>query len=167
MPPLSEFQPYDALQQLTYAVVVFVLAPVMLVTGAAMSPAIAASFPWYIRLLGGRQVARSIHFLGMLAFTVFVVFHVFFVLVVHPRENLTNITLGGQPERLGLALAIAVAAVVVVVALNAWATWFSCATAGPSRSPSTPSRRRSASSRCTTWHPASITRSPTSRPTTG
>ena len=125
IPPLSEFQPYDALQQLTYAVVVFVLAPVMLVTGAAMSPAIAASFPWYIRLLGGRQVARSIHFLGMLAFTVFVVFHVFFVLVVHPRENLTNITLGGQPERLGLAVAIAVAAVVVVVALNAWATWFS------------------------------------------
>jgi thiosulfate reductase cytochrome b subunit len=105
VPPLSEFQPYDALQQLTYAVVVFVLAPVMLVTGAAMSPAIAASFPWYIKLLGGRQVARSIHFLGMLAFTVFVVFHVFFVLVVHPRENLTNITLGGQPERLGLALA--------------------------------------------------------------
>ena len=106
VPPLSEFQPYDALQQLTYAFVVFVLAPVMLVTGAAMSPAIAASFPWYIRLLGGRQVARSIHFLGMLAFTIFVVFHVLFVLVVHPRENLTNITLGGQPERLGLALAI-------------------------------------------------------------
>jgi len=50
---------------------------------------------------------------------------VFFVLVVHPRENLTNITLGGQPERLGLALAIAAAAVVLVVALNAWATWFS------------------------------------------
>jgi hypothetical protein len=105
--------------------VVFVLAPVMLLTGAAMSPAIAASFPWYIKLLGGRQVARSIHFLGMLAFTVFFVFHVILVLVVHPRENLTNITLGGQPQRLGLALAIAVPALVLVVALNVWATWFS------------------------------------------
>jgi sulfoxide reductase catalytic subunit YedY len=56
---------------------------------------------------------------------VFVVFHVVLVLVVHPRENLTNITLGGQPERLGLAIAISVAAVALVVALNAWATWFS------------------------------------------
>ena len=55
-PPLSDFQPYDALQQLTYAFVVFVLAPVMLVTGAAMSPAIAASFPWYAR--AGRRAER-------------------------------------------------------------------------------------------------------------
>ena len=139
----------------------------MLVTGAAMSLAIAASFPWYIRLLGGRQVAASIHSPGMLAFTVFVVFHVFFVPMVHPRENLTNITLGGQPERLGLAVAIAVAAVVVVVALNAWATWLSLRNRRAVQVASTPSRRRSASSRCTTWHPASTTRSPTSRPNTG
>jgi thiosulfate reductase cytochrome b subunit len=44
-PPLSDFQPYDALQQLAYAFVVFIVAPLMIATGAAMSPAIAATAP--------------------------------------------------------------------------------------------------------------------------
>jgi sulfoxide reductase catalytic subunit YedY len=125
VPPLAAFQPYDALQQLTYAFVVFILAPFMLITGAAMSPAIAASAPWYIKMLGGRQAARSMHFLGMLAFSLFIVMHVTLVLLVHTRENVTNIVLGGSPGRLALAAAIAVLAVLLVVAFNAWASWYS------------------------------------------
>ncbi|WP_371865719.1 cytochrome b/b6 domain-containing protein [Dictyobacter kobayashii] len=52
IPPASEFHPYDPLQQLAYAGVVFLLAPFMLLTGATMSPAVAARFPWYIKIFG-------------------------------------------------------------------------------------------------------------------
>jgi methionine sulfoxide reductase catalytic subunit len=47
----------------------------MIATGAAMSPAIDARFPWYPRIFRGRQVARSLHFLGMIAFVLFVIVH--------------------------------------------------------------------------------------------
>jgi len=54
---------YNGLQQLSYFGVVFLLAPFMLPTGTAMSPAIAAQFPRYIALFDGRQWVRNLHFL--------------------------------------------------------------------------------------------------------
>jgi len=63
--------PYNALQQLAYFGVIFILSPLQIATGLAMSPAVAGRFPWYTRLFGGRQAARSIHFLGLVAFLVF------------------------------------------------------------------------------------------------
>ncbi|HET8846597.1 MAG TPA: cytochrome b/b6 domain-containing protein [Ktedonobacteraceae bacterium] len=63
IPPASDFHPYDPLQQLAYAGVVFILGPFMLLTGAAMSPSIEGRFPWYVRLFGGKQAARSLKFL--------------------------------------------------------------------------------------------------------
>src|SRR5262249_36510841 len=57
------FYRYNPLQQLAYFGVVFVLAPMSILTGAAMSPALANRHKWYPRLFGNRQVARSIHFL--------------------------------------------------------------------------------------------------------
>lgn len=125
IPPLSAFHPYDPLQQLAYAFVIFLLGPFMLLTGAAMSPAIAASFPWYIKLFGGRQVARSLHFLGMAAFAVFTVLHTLLVLVVHFHENITNIVLGGPNESFGLAVAIAIIALLLVLGIYIWTTWYS------------------------------------------
>jgi DMSO/TMAO reductase YedYZ molybdopterin-dependent catalytic subunit len=97
---------------LTYAAVVFVLSPFMIATGAAQSPAIEARFPWYVRAFGGRQWARSLHFLALLAFLGFIVIHVFMVVVhgfgketakmifgaeVHPTAAtiITLIALGG------------------------------------------------------------------------
>ena len=125
IPPLSTFHPYDPLQQLAYAFVIFLLGPFLLLTGAAMSPAIAASFPWYIKLFGGRQVARSLHFLGMAAFALFTVMHTILVLVVHFRENITNIVLGGPNENFGLAVAIAVVALLLVLGIYIWTAWYS------------------------------------------
>jgi thiosulfate reductase cytochrome b subunit len=52
---------YNALQQLSYAAVVFLLAPFSIATGVAMSPAVAGRFPWYIKIFHGRQGARSLH----------------------------------------------------------------------------------------------------------
>jgi DMSO/TMAO reductase YedYZ molybdopterin-dependent catalytic subunit len=53
------------------------------------------------------------------------VVHTILALVVHPRENVTHIVLGGSPQRLGLAIAIGVAALLVVLAIHVWATRWS------------------------------------------
>ncbi|MBV9142349.1 MAG: cytochrome b/b6 domain-containing protein [Pseudonocardiales bacterium] len=79
LPPLLPGQPLDAIQKLTYAGVIFILAPFLILTGAAQSPAIEARFPWYVRLWGGRQGARSLHFLGLLAFIAFIAVHLMMV----------------------------------------------------------------------------------------
>jgi len=50
--------PYNALQQLTYFAVIFMLTPLQILTGVAMSPALEGRFPWFPRLFGGRQAAR-------------------------------------------------------------------------------------------------------------
>jgi len=83
---------YNGLQQLSYFGVVFLLAPFMLATGAAMSPAIAAQFPRYSALFGGRQSARSLHFLSLAAFTAFTVVHTAMVLAhgLHEGDRLGN-----------------------------------------------------------------------------
>ncbi len=75
LPPLLPGEPLDAMQKLAYAGVVFVLAPFQILTGAAQSPAIEARFPWYVQMLGGRQWARSLHFLGLVSFLGFIVIH--------------------------------------------------------------------------------------------
>lgn len=74
-PALLPGEPLDAIQKLTYAAVIFLLAPFQILTGAAQSPAIEARFPWYVRLWGGRQRARTLHFYGLLAFLAFIVVH--------------------------------------------------------------------------------------------
>ncbi len=110
IPPTSDFRPYDPLQQLTYAAVVFLLAPFMLLTGATMSPAIEARFPWYLKLFGGRQVGRSLHFLAMLAFVAFIILHTALVLIVHFQDNIRNIVLGSVNSSLTLSVVIAILA---------------------------------------------------------
>ena len=54
---------YNVLQKLTYLVVVFVLLPLMVATGLTMSPGFDAIAPWLLDLFGGRQSARTIHFI--------------------------------------------------------------------------------------------------------
>jgi len=85
---------YNALQQLTYATVIFLLAPFSIATGVAMSPAVAARFPWYIKIFHGRQGARSLHFLALCAFTVFFIGHVVLVVLHGFRKELALIVLG-------------------------------------------------------------------------
>ncbi len=125
IPPTSDFRPYDPLQQLTYAAVVFLLGPFMLLTGATMSPAIEARFPWYIKLFGGRQSGRSLHFLAMLAFVAFIVVHTLLVLIVHFQDNIRNIVLGSVRSSLTLAVTIAIIALLGVFVLYALTSWYS------------------------------------------
>ncbi|MGH2506380.1 MAG: molybdopterin-dependent oxidoreductase [Ktedonobacteraceae bacterium] len=125
IPPRSDFRPYDPLQQLSYAFVVFLLAPFMLLTGATMSPAIEARFPWYLKLFGGRQAGRSLHFLSMLLFVAFIIVHTTLVLIVHFPANIRNIVFGSEQTSLWLAILIAVLALLAVFVFYAWSSWYS------------------------------------------
>ena len=120
-PPAGD--PYNPLQQLTYFGVVFMLGPFMIATGAAMSPAIDARFPWYPKIFGGRQAARSLHFLGMVAFVLFVIAHILLVVVERFPENMGNILLGnGEGVSLFAAIGLFAFYAAVVVIIHAWAT---------------------------------------------
>ncbi|CAM5779869.1 cytochrome b/b6 domain-containing protein [Rhizobacter fulvus] len=72
---------YNVLQNLAYLTVIFVLLPLVILAGLAMSPRIDAVFPGWVDLLGGRQSARTLHFLAAAGLLLFVLIHVFEVLI--------------------------------------------------------------------------------------
>jgi len=72
---------YNVLQNLTYLVVIFGLLPLVVIAGMAMSPRLNAVFPGWIELLGGRQSARTLHFLAASGLLLFVAVHLFEVLI--------------------------------------------------------------------------------------
>jgi len=88
------FYNFNALQQLSYFAVVFILAPLAMLTGMAMSPAIENRFHWYPKLFGNRQSARSIHFMVMFAYVLFIIIHVALVAVTGFTRNMNHIVLG-------------------------------------------------------------------------
>ena len=124
IPPESAFNPYDSLQQLTYAGVVFILAPIMILTALAMSPAFTNRFPKFMLLFGGRrQVARSIHFLGMIGFSIFIIIHVVLVALVYFGRNVKLITFGTTDVNITAALIVFVSALLFLLVFNVIATY--------------------------------------------
>jgi DMSO/TMAO reductase YedYZ molybdopterin-dependent catalytic subunit/thiosulfate reductase cytochrome b subunit len=110
--------PFNALQQLAYFAVVFLLAPFAIATGAAMSPAIMARAPWYPSLFGGKQMARTLHFFGLLAFTAFVLVHTLMVVVHGIPEEWTRIVLGQSTGINPAAVVVGVAGLLVILVVN-------------------------------------------------
>ena len=92
-------QRYNVLQKISYLVVVLVLSPVMLVSGLTMSPGVTTAVPELLALFGGRQSARTIHFLTACTLLLFLAVHVWQVLVNRPGRLLRGITIGGHVER--------------------------------------------------------------------
>jgi thiosulfate reductase cytochrome b subunit len=76
-PSEEEAWSYNVLQRLTYLLVIFVLFPLVIWTGLAMSPAFASVFPAAVTLLGGRQSARTLHFFVSILLVLFLLVHVF------------------------------------------------------------------------------------------
>jgi hypothetical protein len=93
----------------------------MIATGAAMSPSIAAQFPRYQKIFRGRQTARSLHFLGLLAFILFIIVHIIMVTVERFPENMGNIVLGKNTS-LGVAVGLFALLVISVLIVHIWAT---------------------------------------------
>lgn len=124
LPPLLPGEPFDGIQKLTYAGVIFVLAPFQILTGAAQSPAIAARFPWYVQLWGGRQWARSLHFLGLVAFLVFIVIHLS-MLILWGWGSLTATMIFGSVRNVYLATVLSLTIIAVIVGIHVAATVWS------------------------------------------
>jgi len=72
---------YNVFQKLSYALVIFVALPALILTGLAMSPGMNAAWPWLLDIFGGRQSARSIHFILAVAIALFVIVHLALVLL--------------------------------------------------------------------------------------
>jgi thiosulfate reductase cytochrome b subunit len=91
---------YNPLQRLTYLLVVFVLLPLMIWTGFAMSPAIVAAFPAIVTILGGQQSARTLHFLAADLLVVFLLVHLTMVYLAGFRDRVRAMITGRCSARL-------------------------------------------------------------------
>jgi thiosulfate reductase cytochrome b subunit len=85
---------YNVLQKLAYLAVILVLAPVMLLSGLTMAPGVTAAYPELFTLFGGRQSARTIHFLSAVLLVGFLLIHVWQVLANGPLDLMRGMITG-------------------------------------------------------------------------
>ena len=85
---------YNILQKLAYLSVLFALLPLIVLTGLTMSPAVDAAWPWLLDLFGGRQSARSIHFLCAIGLVLFILVHLLMVLLAGPYNEIRSMITG-------------------------------------------------------------------------
>ncbi|MDZ4370972.1 MAG: cytochrome b/b6 domain-containing protein [Phenylobacterium sp.] len=90
----DEARRYNAIQKLTYLAVILILLPTMLLTGLCMSPGFNATAPWLTDLFGGRQSARTFHFISASLIALFVVVHVILVAVSGLWNNMRSMITG-------------------------------------------------------------------------
>ncbi len=93
-PEGEEARAYNVLQKLTYLAIIFIALPLVILTGLTMSPAINAAAPELLTLFGGRQSARTIHFLAALALVLFVLLHVLMVVASGFWNNMRSMITG-------------------------------------------------------------------------
>lgn len=115
---------YDALQQLTYFAIVFIVAPLQILTGIAMSPAFDNEHKWYQRLFGNRQIARSLHFLLMCIFIGFYIIHMVMIAYTGLIVNLNGITINSNGSGF-IGFWLTILAVLGGITLTIWANNFS------------------------------------------
>lgn len=119
------FYHYNALQQISYFAVVFILAPIAMLTGMAMSPAIENRFHWFPKIFGSRQGARSVHFLVMLAYTGFIIIHIAMVAATGLARNMNHITVGTDDPASYTGLYIGSGIILFTLAFGFLAHWIS------------------------------------------
>jgi thiosulfate reductase cytochrome b subunit len=93
-PKGEEARQYNAIQKMTYCIVVFVILPLLVLAGWTMSPGLDAAFPPLLDLFGGRQTARSVHFFAAFGIVLFVVVHVVLVLLSGVFNNMRSMITG-------------------------------------------------------------------------
>jgi thiosulfate reductase cytochrome b subunit len=93
-PKGEEAKRYNVLQKLAYVVILFVVAPLIVLTGLTMSPTIDTAFPWLLTIFGGRQAARTIHFIACFTFVGFIVIHVVEVVLTGFLNNIRSMVTG-------------------------------------------------------------------------
>ncbi len=115
-PDPSESTSYNALQRVTYLAVIFVLFPLVIWTGLALSPAFDSAVPFAVNLLGGRQSARTLHFFVTDALVLFLIVHVAMVIRSGFRTRMRSMITGqptGHPTASATATSPAIASTAV------------------------------------------------------
>ena len=87
---------YNFLQKLAYGLVLGVFLPMMIFTGISISPGMEPTFGWLVDLLGGRQSARSLHFIFAFAIAGFFIVHVLLVILSGPIRQMRDMITGGR-----------------------------------------------------------------------
>ena len=85
---------YNTLQKLSYVGVLVVLIPLMVLTGLTMSPTMDTAWPWLLELFGGRQSARSIHFIAAFLLVLFFLVHILMVVLAGPINEVRSMITG-------------------------------------------------------------------------
>ena len=85
---------YNVLQKLSYLVILFIVVPLLILTGLTMSPGLDAAIPFLADMLGGRQTARTIHFICAFTLVAFVIIHIVMVLVSGVWNNMRSMITG-------------------------------------------------------------------------
>jgi thiosulfate reductase cytochrome b subunit len=99
-PSEAEAWSYNTLQRLSYLFVIFVLFPLVIWTGLALSPAFDSAFPAAVTSLGGRQSARSIHFLVSLGLVLFLLVHVVMIFLAGFKSRMSAMITGRAGSRM-------------------------------------------------------------------
>ena len=94
-PDEADARSYNVLQRITYLLVVFVLFPLVIWTGLAMSPSFNSAVPWAVNALGGRQSARTVHFLVSVSLVLFLVVHVLMIAITGFTSRMREMITGG------------------------------------------------------------------------
>jgi thiosulfate reductase cytochrome b subunit len=97
----EEARRYNILQKFAYLAVIFLLLPLMVATGLTMSPGVDAAWPWLLDLFGGRQSARTIHFICANLLVLFVIVHVVEVFLAGVVNELGSMITGRYRIRRG------------------------------------------------------------------
>ncbi len=85
---------YNLFQRLSYALVLFVALPLAILTGIALSPGMNAAWPWVLEILGGRQSARSIHFITASLLALFTIVHLVLVILAGAGNEVRSMITG-------------------------------------------------------------------------
>lgn len=85
---------FNVLQKLSYVAVIFVLIPLVIFTGLAMSPGMNAAWPLLVEIFGGRQSARSLHFIAAIALAGFIIVHLALVILAGPINEVRSMITG-------------------------------------------------------------------------
>jgi thiosulfate reductase cytochrome b subunit len=99
-PSEAEAWSYNVLQRLAYLFVIFVLFPLVIWSGLAMSPAFVSAFPATVTLLGGQQSARTIHFFVSLSLLLFLLVHVVMVCLAGFKSRMRAMITGRAGARM-------------------------------------------------------------------
>ncbi len=90
----SPLEKYNFLQKLSYGGVILVILPVLVLTGLTMSPNMNAAWPWLLDIFGGRQSARSFHFIAAFLLIGFILVHLLLVLLAGPLNQIRSMITG-------------------------------------------------------------------------